>query len=200
MIYYSLLLPFRPLIVFVGKSKDLQALKRSTHLADKNLCSSSAITSKKLDRKFSIEGRRYIASIVTGRQRYIKTSTSGRDFVIQSFLTPRKVFDQNLSMPLKDDQKPETTSTSTSKFQFCSDAFHSSATNRFSAKFVISLLLTLFQQFRFLQKCAHRALFLAFSELPGLTSQRHSALISSDSEYFQVCFSAVHYLKISEQR
>ena len=36
--------------------------------------------------------------------------------------------------------------------------------------------------------------------LPGLTSQRHSALISSDSEYFQVCFSAVHYLKISEQR
>ena len=31
-------------------------------------------------------------------------------------------------------------------------------------------------------------------------SQRHSALISSDSEYFQVCFSAVHYLKISEQR
>ena len=36
--------------------------------------------------------------------------------------------------------------------------------------------------------------------MPGLTSQRHSALISSDSEYFQVCFSAVHYLKISEQR
>ena len=35
---------------------------------------------------------------------------------------------------------------------------------------------------------------------PGLTSQRHSALISSDSEYFQVCFSAVHYLRISEQR
>ena len=35
---------------------------------------------------------------------------------------------------------------------------------------------------------------------PGLTSQRHSALINSDSEYFQVCFSAVHYLKISEQR
>ena len=35
---------------------------------------------------------------------------------------------------------------------------------------------------------------------PGLTSQRHSALISSNSEYFQVCFSAVHYLKISEQR
>ena len=35
---------------------------------------------------------------------------------------------------------------------------------------------------------------------PGLTSQRHSALISSDSEYFQVCFSAAHYLKISEQR
>ena len=35
---------------------------------------------------------------------------------------------------------------------------------------------------------------------PGLTSQRHSALISSDSEQFQVCFSAVHYLKISEQR
>ena len=33
-----------------------------------------------------------------------------------------------------------------------------------------------------------------------MTSQRHSALISSDSEYFQVCFSAVHYLKISEQR
>ena len=33
---------------------------------------------------------------------------------------------------------------------------------------------------------------------PGLTSQRHSALISSDSEEFQVCFSAVHYLKISE--
>ena len=33
-----------------------------------------------------------------------------------------------------------------------------------------------------------------------LTSQRHSALISSDSEYFQVCFSAVHHLKISEQR
>ena len=35
---------------------------------------------------------------------------------------------------------------------------------------------------------------------PGLTSQRHSALISSDSKYFQVCFSAVHYLKISKQR
>ena len=35
---------------------------------------------------------------------------------------------------------------------------------------------------------------------PGLTSQRHSALISCGSEYFQVCFSAVHYLKISEQR
>ena len=35
---------------------------------------------------------------------------------------------------------------------------------------------------------------------PGLTSQRHSALTSSDSEYFQVCFSAVHYLKISKQR
>ena len=35
--------------------------------------------------------------------------------------------------------------------------------------------------------------------IPGLTSQRHSALISSDSEQFQVCFSAVHYLKISEQ-
>ena len=35
---------------------------------------------------------------------------------------------------------------------------------------------------------------------PGLTSQRRSVLISSDSEYFQVCFSAVHYLKISEQR
>ena len=34
--------------------------------------------------------------------------------------------------------------------------------------------------------------------LPRLTSQRHSALISSDSEYFQVCLSAVHYLKISE--
>ena len=31
-------------------------------------------------------------------------------------------------------------------------------------------------------------------------SQRHSAPISSDSEYFQVCFSAFHYLKISEQR
>ena len=43
--------------------------------------------------------------------------------------------------------------------------------------------------------------FLAFTlySLPGLTSQRHSALISSDPEYFQVCFSAVHYLKISEQ-
>ena len=36
--------------------------------------------------------------------------------------------------------------------------------------------------------------------IPGLTSQRHSALISSDSEYFQVCFSAVQYLKICEQR
>ena len=35
---------------------------------------------------------------------------------------------------------------------------------------------------------------------PGLTSQRHSGLISSDSEQFQVCFSAFHYLKISEQR
>ena len=35
---------------------------------------------------------------------------------------------------------------------------------------------------------------------PGLTSQRHSALISSDSEQFRLCFSAVHYLKISEQR
>ena len=41
---------------------------------------------------------------------------------------------------------------------------------------------------------------LFFGHIPGLTSQRHSALISSDSEYFQVCFSAVHYLKISEQR
>ena len=38
--------------------------------------------------------------------------------------------------------------------------------------------------------------------LPGLTSRRHSALVSSDSEYLDVCFSAVHYLKmkISEQR
>ena len=35
--------------------------------------------------------------------------------------------------------------------------------------------------------------------LPGLTSQRHSALISSESEKFQVCFSAVHYLKISPE-
>ena len=35
---------------------------------------------------------------------------------------------------------------------------------------------------------------------PGLTPQKHSALISSDSEYFQVCFCTVHYLKISEQR
>ena len=44
--------------------------------------------------------------------------------------------------------------------------------------------------------------FFLFSQLlkPGLRSQRHSALISSDSEYFQLCFSAVHYLKISEQR
>ena len=41
---------------------------------------------------------------------------------------------------------------------------------------------------------------LSRTKNPGLTSQRHSALISSDSEYFQVCFSAVHYLKISEQR
>ena len=31
--------------------------------------------------------------------------------------------------------------------------------------------------------------------IPGLTSQRHSALISSDSEYSQVCFSAVHTWK-----
>ena len=38
-----------------------------------------------------------------------------------------------------------------------------------------------------------------YKKEPGLTSQRHSALISSDSEYFQVCFSALHYLKISEQ-
>ena len=36
-------------------------------------------------------------------------------------------------------------------------------------------------------------------DAPGLMSQRYSALISSDSEYFQVCFSAVHYLKLSEQ-
>ena len=35
---------------------------------------------------------------------------------------------------------------------------------------------------------------------PGLTSQRHSALISSDSEELQVCFSTVHYLKIYEKR
>ena len=35
---------------------------------------------------------------------------------------------------------------------------------------------------------------------PGLTSQRHSVLISFDSENFQVCFSAVLYLKICEQR
>ena len=33
-----------------------------------------------------------------------------------------------------------------------------------------------------------------------MTSQRHSALISSDSEQFQFWFSAVYYLKISEQR
>ena len=35
---------------------------------------------------------------------------------------------------------------------------------------------------------------------PGLMSQRRSALISSDSEKLQVYFSAVHYLKIYEQR
>ena len=34
---------------------------------------------------------------------------------------------------------------------------------------------------------------------PGLTLQRYSALINSGSE-FQVCFGAVHYLKICEQR
>ena len=33
-----------------------------------------------------------------------------------------------------------------------------------------------------------------------LTSQRHSALISSDREMFQLWVTAVHYLKISEQR
>ena len=33
----------------------------------------------------------------------------------------------------------------------------------------------------------------------GLKSQRHSALISSDSEMFHFWFSAVHYLKISKQ-
>ena len=36
--------------------------------------------------------------------------------------------------------------------------------------------------------------------MPRLTSQRHSGLINSESENFQVCFSAVHYLKSSEQR
>ena len=36
--------------------------------------------------------------------------------------------------------------------------------------------------------------------LPGLTSQRQSALINSDSEIFQFWFSAVHYLIISGQR
>ena len=36
--------------------------------------------------------------------------------------------------------------------------------------------------------------------IPGLTSQRASALISSDSEMFQFWFSAVHCLKISGQR
>ena len=39
-----------------------------------------------------------------------------------------------------------------------------------------------------------------FVNHPGLTSQRHSALISSDWEYFQVCFSAVHNLKVSDYR
>ena len=37
-------------------------------------------------------------------------------------------------------------------------------------------------------------------DIPGWRLRDRSALISSDSEYFQVCFSAVHYLKISEQR
>ena len=48
-----------------------------------------------------------------------------------------------------------------------------------------------------LEKCAENIFIF---ELPGLTSQRHSALISSDSGQFQICFSTVHYLKISEQR
>ena len=52
-------------------------------------------------------------------------------------------------------------------------------------------------QYRLPDCCVNEACML---RLPGLTSQRHSALISSDPEYFQVCFSAVHYLKISEQR
>ena len=38
------------------------------------------------------------------------------------------------------------------------------------------------------------------STWPGLTSHRHSELIGSDSEYFRICFSAVHYLIKSEQR
>ena len=41
---------------------------------------------------------------------------------------------------------------------------------------------------------------ISMQTLPGLTPQRHPALISCDSEYFQVRFSAAHYLKISEQR
>ena len=36
--------------------------------------------------------------------------------------------------------------------------------------------------------------------LPWITYQIHSALINSDSEIFHFCFSAVHYLKVSEQR
>ena len=55
------------------------------------------------------------------------------------------------------------------------------------------------------RECSKLPLIIVFDDqskcvLLGLTSQRHSALISSDSEQFQVYFSAVHYLKISEQR
>ena len=68
---------------------------------------------------------------------------------------------------------------------------HELLTSRFSVK--------IFSTYVYVKIFSH-TFFHFMDRQPGLTSQRHSALISSDSEYFQVCFSAVHYLKISAQR
>ena len=63
--------------------------------------------------------------------------------------------------------------------------------NNFLSSFWIFKKLSMRQRFHVL---------LIFAKGPGLTSQWHSALISSDSEMFQFWFKAVDLSKISEQR
>ena len=73
-----------------------------------------------------------------------------------------------------------------------------------SASFTIFLAVQNRQNFSFqkhvFKVCSHCMRFQIWSNTLGLTFQRHSALINSDSEELQVCFSAVHHLNFSEQR